>query len=415
MKTIQGLQQRVEALERQQAAAPAAASASAAGSAWGAPVVSSASKPEPGAANADAARVEVYGQAMLDAIYDAKRMDPDWNATLRPSKIPVTCPGSPGCGKDGAAIFSVRQSTLGVKAFIPTTLGELKTDFAFDLFATDGGTHLHLLRAWGELGGFGAGQTDSLLMDIDAFPNTVDYWGPNGMIFLRNPQLRWTAINRDGTTLAFSLEAPGSAIDTGKLTQVDPELGANVSGWNRWPDLVAAWRRDGDWGHFKLAGILRQVGYQVPTSTNGNPSGTRSGFGLNLTGALNTFGKGNISWQLAGGRAIASYMNDGGIDLAPDSGLKAQAVKSLGWFAYYNHWWGSGWSTSLGYSEHRQDNAGGQLDNAFRKGSYGSLNLLAHPVKNLTTGAELVWGRIEQKGGLSATDYRLQWSTRAAF
>jgi len=29
-------------------------------------------------------------------------------------------------------------------------------------------------------------------MDIDVFPNTIDYWGPSGMVFYRNVQMRWT-------------------------------------------------------------------------------------------------------------------------------------------------------------------------------------------------------------------------------
>jgi hypothetical protein len=37
-----------------------------------------------------------------------------------------------------------------------------------------------------------AGQTNSLFMDGDVFPNTIDYWGPAGMVFYRNVQLRWT-------------------------------------------------------------------------------------------------------------------------------------------------------------------------------------------------------------------------------
>ena len=41
-----------------------------------------------------APRVEISGQIMLDAIYDFKRVDPDWNATLRPSTIPVNCPAT---------------------------------------------------------------------------------------------------------------------------------------------------------------------------------------------------------------------------------------------------------------------------------------------------------------------------------
>jgi hypothetical protein len=28
-------------------------------------------------------------------------------------------------------------------------------------------------------------------MDIDVFPNTLEYWGPNGMAFFRNVQLRY--------------------------------------------------------------------------------------------------------------------------------------------------------------------------------------------------------------------------------
>jgi hypothetical protein len=357
---------------------------------------------------------------MVDAIQDFRRMDPTWNATLRPSKIPVNCPGppganDPGCGKDGATIFSVRQSSLGFKAFIPTAYGEIKTDVSFDLFATDGGTQVHWLNAWAEFGKFGIGQTYSVFMDIDAFPNTIDYWGPSGMVFLRNPQLRVTPWSRDGMTVSVALEAPGSAVDTGKLSQVDPAFGAGITGWNRLPDLTAAFRMDRDWGHVQAAGILREVGYQSTVTASGNPSGRRTGYGLNLAGAVKAFGNGKVSWQLAAGKAIASYMNDGGVDLAPDPNLRAEAVPSVGWLVYYNHPWSDRWSSSLGYSEHRQDNSGGQLGSAFRKGAYSSANVLFYPVKNVTTGAELVWGQLTHKDGSSAEDYRLQFSTKVTF
>ena len=144
----------------------------------GAPVVAPGSAGETGAPNVGDARVEVYGQAMIDAIYDFNKMAPDWAATLRPSQIPITCPGDPGCGENGQFLFSIRQSSLGVRAYIPTSMGMVKTDLAFDLFGTDGGTNIHWLRAWAEMGMYGAGQTDSNFMDIGIFPNTIDYWGP---------------------------------------------------------------------------------------------------------------------------------------------------------------------------------------------------------------------------------------------
>ena len=51
----------------------------------------------------------------------------------------------------------------------------------------------------------------------------------------------------------------------------------------------------------------------------------------------------------------------------------------------------------------------------FRRGSYGNLNVLYYPWKNVLTGLEFVWGELEQKDGQSATDYRLQFSTKVTF
>src|SRR6188508_44013 len=68
-------------------------------------------------------RLDIYGFAMLDAIYDINASHPDWQSTLRASKIPVVCPGDPGCGEDGTTTLSVRQSRFGVKGYMPTPVG----------------------------------------------------------------------------------------------------------------------------------------------------------------------------------------------------------------------------------------------------------------------------------------------------
>lgn len=413
MKTIQDLQARVKALEDQKAQAPAPA-APASAAAAGPVVVAPGTSADEGAKDPGQARAEVYGQVMADAIYDFKKMDPDWTATLRPSKIPI-CPGSAGCGKDGRFDFGIRQSSLGVRGFIPTAYGVIKTDLAFDLFSSDGSTGIHWLRAWAELGKFGVGQTDSNFMDISVFPNTIDYFGPPGMVFVRNPQVRYTPLSGDGMTMALSLEAPSSAIDTGRVTDVDPALGAGITSRNRLPDFVASFRYERDWGHVRAAGVLRQVGFQNSASPDGEPSNDKTGYGLNLSGTFKLFGKDQLNWQVVGGHAIASYMNDGGIDLAPDASLRAQTVRTLGYLIYYNHAWNEKWTTAFGYSEHRQSNADGQFGSAFHTGSYGSINALYQLSKNVMTGAEYIWGRHETFDGSSATDTRVQWSTRVSF
>jgi hypothetical protein len=102
-----------------------------------------------------------------------------------------------------------------VKTLTPTPLGDLKTIFEFELFGTGadaGQTTFRLRHAWGELGHFGAGQTWSPFMDIDVFPNSLEYWGPNGMVFFRNVQVRWTPI-QGASNVVIALERPGASAD----------------------------------------------------------------------------------------------------------------------------------------------------------------------------------------------------------
>ena len=72
---------------------------------------------------------------------------------------------------------------------MPAGTYDLKTVFDFDLFGVGidaGQTTIRLRHAYGQWGPVGAGQLESPFMDLDVFPNILDYWGPNGMIFFRN-------------------------------------------------------------------------------------------------------------------------------------------------------------------------------------------------------------------------------------
>ncbi len=128
---------------------------------------------------------------MLDMGFEANQSDPNWFDVMRPTKLPSV---ANQFGEDGHFFSGVRQSRFGVRAYVGTPIGELKTVFEYELFGTGvdaGQTTFRLRHAYGELGHFGAGQTWSPFMDPDVFPNSIEYWGPNGMVFFRNVQARW--------------------------------------------------------------------------------------------------------------------------------------------------------------------------------------------------------------------------------
>jgi len=398
-----------------------------------APVVAPDLKPIGPVPEAEKARLEIHGNIQLDAIYDFKKTNPNWEGTLRPSQIPVECPPvgfDPGCGKNGVTNFNVRASSLDIRGFLPTDAGEVKTRLAFDLWggADQNQVRFRLTQAWASFGQWLFGYTDSIFMDGDVFPNILDFWGPSGMIFVRDPQIRWTPWNANGFKAVIGLEVPSAAIDEGKAADLfsctagppTPCLGPplDVLEKPRYPDLTAHVRAEGPWGHVQLAGVARWITFDTPTSFNAEPAGTVFGYGGNLTAVINTFGDDSIKGQIAAGRGIASYSNDCCFDLAPSAATPpahATALPLLDWLIYYDHWWSKQWSSSIGFSQNIQQNSPGEFGNAQHIGNYASVNLLWYPMQNVTLGVEGLWGERVNADGSKAPDERVQFSARVKF
>jgi hypothetical protein len=436
-KSIEALQKRVRVLEADQTKAPVVPVTKARSAAAvppgvqplleAPPVVAPREQPATLVPNIGKARLEVSGQIQFDGIYDGKLMDPAWRSTLRPSKIPVNCPPvgtDPGCGKDGFTNFSIKQTGLNIKGFLPTDYGEVKTELQFDLFGTgpdEGKIAFHLQKAYGQWGQFLFGQTESLFMDIGVFPNVVDYWGPSGMMFLRDPQMRWTPYDNDGVKLAVALEVPGAAVDTGKLNDLIPELSTREK--PKYPDITGQLRGGGDWGHVQLAGVVRWISYDSPLQIGGVPADTIFGWGVNLTGALKTFGKDQLLGQAAYGEGIAAYSNDCCFDLGPEFtvvtptvlAVRAVALPLFNWLVYYDHWWSDQWSSSIGVSHNDQRNSNGQFPFEQHAGSYASVNLMYYPAQNVKLGVEGLWGERVNLDGGKANDERVQFTAQYKF
>lgn len=369
-------------------------------------------------------KFEIYGFAQADYVQDFKRVNPAWDDTLRPSRIPTNA----DFGSNGQSIISVRQSRFGVQAQQPVGGHDLFVKFEFDLFGVgvdEGQTTFRLRHAYGSWGPLLVGQTNSVFMDGDIFPNTIDYWGPSGMVFLRNPQVRYT-YKTGAHEVAVALEKPGNDIDPGNIREFDPALGSSLQNDEKVPDVTAHYRYDGDWGHVQLAGILRRVGYDTVGTVDNAPKGHKTGWGVNLTSNIKVFSKDVVHLGAVYGKGVASYMNDGGTDLGPQgqvvilpdgtlSGLSAAVVPLYGLTAYYDHYWSDTLSSSIGWSQTKVDNLSFQAADAFNYGQYASVNLLWAPAKRILMGAEFLWGQRKDNDGAKGDDTRLQFSFKYAF
>jgi len=339
---------------------------------------------------------QVYGFAMTDIGYNFNQIHPDWFDVVRPTKLPTI---ENQYGTDGNAYFSARQTRFGVKSSTQTGLGELFTQFEWEFFGVGvdaGQTTIRLRHAYGELGQIGVGQYWSPFMDIDVFPNSVEYWGPNGMAFFRNVQFRYMPIKGD-TRLTFALERPGASADAGmysgriELSGIEARFPV--------PDLSAEYRSGHDWGYVELAGIVRYMKWEDQLEDQIDLSGDAIGWGLNLSSNIK-LGKDNlVRLSVLYGAGVQNYMNDAPVDVAIDTTEgNGVAIPLLGVVAFLEHNWSEKFATAIGYSMLDIDNTNGQSYDAFSMGSYALGNIIYYPVKDVMMVCELQWGNRENLG-----------------
>lgn len=256
-------------------------------------------------------------------------------------------------------------------------------------------------------------------MDIDVFPNSIEYWGPSGMAFFRNVQVRWMPIQGD-TRMTFALERPGASGDQGNYAD-RIEL-QNIKGRFPYPDLSGEYRMASDWGYFEVAGILRYIKWDDVLEDQFDLSGSDLGWGVNLSSNIK-LGDSTLRLQGLYGEGVENYMNDAPADLGPrnnfsnpTSPVEGELLPVMGLVAFIDINWSDKMSSSIGYSSIDIDNSSGQADNAFKKGEYALANILFYPAPGVMMGPEIQWGRRENfRDGFSSDDLRFQFSAKYNF
>ena len=147
--------------------------------------------------------LKIGGYFKTDFIHDLK---PAGNTdSFVTSSIPI-----PSIATVNNSTVSIRPTRLSLDFRVPgTKVGDVRFYLEGDLFGTNATTP-RLRHAYAQAKNFLIGQTFSNFMDPDAFPDTLDFQGPNGMVNVRNPQLRYGFALSPSTILYISLEKPSS-------------------------------------------------------------------------------------------------------------------------------------------------------------------------------------------------------------
>lgn len=345
--------------------------------------------------------LKIGGYFKTDFIYDLK---PAGNlAAFVPSSFPV-----PQVVSVNNANVSIQPTRLSLDFRVPTIAGDARFYVESDFFGTNTTTP-RLRHAYAQVANFLVGQTFTNFMDPDGFPDTLDFQGPNGMVNLRNPQLRYGFALNSSTAFYVSVERPSSSVTFSTPQGADqPNAPA--------PDGAIRLRKEFEGGHFQVAGIFRSIAAFLPDGRTGSVFG----WGVNTSTGFRTFGKDNVIFAVAAGHGISRYIQDTsglGIDaeptLAPSPHLVA--TPAIGVEAAYQHYWFRRLRSSAVYSYAAVDNTSFAAPNTYNHATYTGTNLIWNPAGSLNIGAEFLYGWVMDQNGLKANDPRFQFSAKYSF
>ncbi|MFT7289186.1 MAG: hypothetical protein ACI87W_003315 [Halieaceae bacterium] len=228
-----------------------------------------------------------------------------------------------------------------------------------------------------------AGQAWSTFFNIGALPDLLDFVGPVGTVFERQPMVRWTngplQLALENQTTRVNLPQGGSRIDDGEVI----------------PDIVARYNGGSANLNWSVAAIGCQLSYEErPDPNTEGASDEQFGYGLSFAGKW-SLGEDDLRFMLSYGDALGRYMglnafNDGYID---GSG-NIETIDQMDGFIAYRHYWSPRWRSNYSLSASEADNssledfaATGGLAKSYRS-MHANLNFL--PAPKLQLGGEIM-------------------------
>ena len=279
---------------------------------------------------------------------------------------------------DGAVGAHANQSRLRLSTNTDTSYGALNTVIEGHFW---GGT-FGLRHAYGELGPVLAGQAWSIRGDNHTFADTVEFFGPAGVVAVRTPQLRLTLPLDEGFTGQMAIEPA-------------------ISG-NELPTFLAALRYSSGWGAVNVTGA---VGRYDDGGQNVTTHAFHVGAHLNVTDATRVMATLNMT---SGDAQIYA----GSAAVATDASGDLKAQDSIGGFAGVSHGWSDSMRSAVYFGWVQNDNPAMTVNKAVRT---LHANVIWSPVPGSNIGLEVIHGWREINAGTKGEATRVQIGVKYGF
>lgn len=323
-----------------------------------------------------------------------------------PALTPVTG------GEEGTQFDAhIRQSRFRFTTNTPTAEGDSVTGvLELDFLVTPGGnerisnSYLPRIRhAFIKYKNWLVGQTWTTFMDVGALPESLDFIGTtDGITFNRQVMVRYT-----NGGLQVALENPEATITPfgggGRVVTDD----------NAVPDLIASYTMKQDWGHVKVAGLVRQLSYDDGAGIDADETSA----GISVSGKYKLSSGDDIRFSFFTGSGLGRYA---ALNTANGAVVNANGdldtIDSTGYAIAYRHVWNSAMRSSIMFSAFEADNDVALTGTGVTESTYSTrVNLLYSPTKSVTVGAEYAYANREVESGLEGDMSRLQFSMKYAF
>jgi hypothetical protein len=332
--------------------------------------------------------------------------DPSYTGAFYGGLAPSSFPSGPQPNSVDSTV-SIRPSRMNTEFRQPLGDDTLKVLVAWDLYGPLGRNALRLRSFWGQYKNFLVGQNWSAFGDADAFPETLDFQGPPGMINVRHPQFRYTyPVNRHFWT-GLSVEKSGANFPAATVFGVPVPT-------SKAPDMVAFARFENNHGHLQAAVIGRSLGGYIPNTAVPDLRLHTWGYGASLSGVWR-LGKlrDNISFQGLGGRGIGDYYNDNtgpGADVGFDANGRLVATPTWSASVGYQHYWTRILRSNANYGYLRVNNTAGDPGISYHVSNYATGNIIVQPSPLYLFGAEFGYASLQRKNDFEWIGRRIQLS-----